>query len=48
MKTKDVKTDVKQTPIPVSLFDEREKKSFQKGGVLGIGGIASVFLTTEE
>ena len=48
MKTKDVKADVKQTPMPVSLFDEKEKKSYQTGIVLGTGGFARVFQITEE
>ena len=48
MKTKDVKADVKQTPMPVSLFDEKEKKSYQTGVVLGTGGFARVFQITEE
>ena len=48
MKKKDVKTDVKQTPMPVSLFDEKEKKCYQTGIVLGTGGFARVFQITEE
>ena len=48
MKTKDVKADVKQTPMPVSLFDEKEKKSYQTGVVLGTEGFARVFQITEE
>ena len=48
MKTKDVKADVKQTPMPVSLFDEKEKKSYQTGIVLGTGGFAKVFQIIEE
>ena len=48
MKTKDVKADVKQTPMPVSLFDEKEKKSYQTGIVLGTGGSARVFQIIEE
>ena len=40
--------DVKQTPTPVSLFDEKEKKSYQTGVVLGTGGFARVFQITEE
>ena len=48
MKTKDAKADVKQTPMPVSLFDEKEKKSYQTGVVLGTGGFARVFQITEE
>ena len=48
MKTKDAKADVKQTPMPVSLFDEKEKKSYQTGIVLSTGGFARVFQITEE
>ena len=48
MKTKDVKANLKQTPMPVSLFDEKEKKSYKTGIVLGTGGFARVFQITEE
>ena len=48
MKTKDVKADVKQTPMPVSLFDEKEKKSYKTGIVLGTGGFARVFQIIEN
>jgi len=47
MKKKDTKSDVKQTPMPTTLFDEKEKKGYQTGSALGTGGFARVFQVTE-
>ena len=48
MKKRDAKSDTKQqTPMPTTLFDEKEKKGYQTGSALGTGGFARVFQVTE-
>jgi len=46
MKKRDAKSE--QTPMPTTLFDEKEKKGYQTGSALGTGGFARVFQVTEN